>query len=514
MATLNKIDSNITGLRYAEEESLGVLPVTPVWVPLEPNSYADFGGQITTIARNPINPSRQRKKGVVTDLDSSGGFNTDLTQENLQDILQGFFFADLIRKDEVTALTAVTTTQYQKGAGMDVFSVGDLVMASGFTNSENNGLKRVTVVSATAITVAETLVAEAAPPSTAKLVAVGFQFTANDLVAVASTVNAKAKYTATTKDLTQLGLSPGEWVFVGGDTSGVAGNQFPTNAENNGFKRVFSVTATTLTIDKSSTSLVDETTAGGETIRIFFGRVLKNQLGTSIKRRTYNLERTLGAPESTQPTQVQAEYIEGAVPSEFTLNIGTADKITADLSFVGIDNTQRTGVEGVKTGTRPNITEADAFNTSSDFSRIKLALVDTVDENPLPLFAFVTELSIALNNNVSPNKAVGTLGAFEVTAGTFGVSGNLTAYFSDVTAVQAVRNNADITFDIVMAKANAGIVIDVPLITLGDGRPNVEQDQPITLPMSIDAATGAKISSTLDHTLLMVFFDYLPSLAM
>ncbi len=513
MALVNKIDSNVTGLRIAEELSLGVLPGTPIWTPYEPNSYSDFGGQITTIARTPISEGRQRKKGVVTDLDASGGFNTDLTQINIQDILQGFMFADLRPKTEfggASEITGVTTAPetYTAAAGLDAYALNNMVHAAGFTNAANNGLKVVTVATATVLTVAETLVAET-PPATATLVEVGVQG-ADDDIDVIVTGSLPVLQFQGVGDWTDFGLIPGEWIFVGGD---VADNQF-ANAVNNGFKRIFSITATDLTLDKSDADMVSDVSAGAKNIQIFFSRVLKNEsTSTLIKRRSYQAERTLGAPDDAIPAEIQSEYIVGAVPSEAVFNITQADKITVDLSFVGTDNEQRTGAVGVKSGTRPSIVEADAFNTSSDFTRIRLAIVEAADEAPVPLFAFVTELSVTVSNNLTPNKAVSVLGAFDITAGIFAVSASMTAYFSDVAAVSAVRNNSDITLDLAIVKANAGIILDLPMIALGDGRANIEADAPITLPLTVEAATGSKYDTTFDHTLMLNFFDFLPNAA-
>lgn len=514
MAAVNKIDSNVTGLRYAEEATYKTLPGTPDWEPLEPNSYADFGGQITTIARNPINEGRQRKKGVTTDLDASGGFNTDLTQTNLQDLLQGFFFANLIPKGEelVTAVDedASNPDEYEC-ASTTGFAVDDLIEGQNFTNSGNNTVNLVTaIVTDTSVEVATgTLTAEASPPATAQIVNVGHRFIVATVdIDATTTVNPRLVRASGSKDFTDFGLTPGEWIYIGGDT----GTFDFVNAANNGFKRVREVAATYIEFDKSPTAMVDET-GTGLTVEIFYGRVLKNRTGTDIVRRSYNLERQLGAPNDSSPSQIQAEYLTGQIPNEFTINIPTAEKVTCDLTFVGADSETIDGPTSLKTGNRPALVEADAFNTSSDVTRTKLSVFTNGTDAPTALFAFAQEVTITINNNVTGNKAVGTLGSFDATAGTFEVGGSITAYFADVDALTQVRNNADITFDIILVKSNSGVAIDLPLITLGDSRPNVSQDEPITIPLELEAATGAKIDTDLDHTMLMCFFDYLPNAA-
>ena len=504
MATGSNIDSNVTGLRYSEETSLGVANGSAVWYPLEPNEYADFGGEVVTVARNPINAGRQNKKGVVVDLNASGGFNTDLTSTNVQDIMQGFLWADFRRKGEEAVTAATGTTDLFSVALTAGFLVNDLIWASGFDNAANNGLHVVTAVNTdTSIEVLGSSLVTETPSGSPTIVNVGHQFAAGDLDVVDGT---PGSYTAATKDLTQLGLIPGEWIYVGGDSASLAF----TAAENNGFKRVKSITSGTLVIDKSDTSLSNESSTT-ETIQLFYGRVLKNESDPANQVcRSYQLERTLGDDGSG----TQSEYLVGSLCNEAVFNMSTADKITVDLGFVSTDHETRDGTTGVKAGSsRPALVEEDAFNTTSDFSRFKMATVSASEEAPTPLFAFLTEATLTVSNGVTPTKAIANLGSIGASTTNFTVSGQLTAYFADTTATAAVRNNADVTLDFTMAKGNTGITVDLPLITLGDGRVNVSQNEKITLPLSLEAATGAKVDSNMDHTMLMVFWDYLPTAA-
>lgn len=507
MAAVAKIESNVTGLSIAEESTIGVLPGTPIWIPYEPNSYSDFGGSVSTVARSPITTSRQRKKGAVTDVDSKGGFNSDLVYNGLQNLLQGFFFADFRTKNELSPTAAtVTTNVYTVPANGTGLKSGDIIWAKNFVNAANNGLKNVTASTGTSVTVTESLATESIAGGTAFISRVGYKGASGDITMTVS--GSTITLGATAKNLTELGLIPGEWIYIGGDT---AGTQFAT-AANNGWARVKSVAASAIVLDKTQNTAV--TDAGtGKTIQIFVGRCLKNEaLVASQKRRTYTLERSLGAPDSASPSQIQGQYVSGAVPSEMKLNLKGQNKVDIDLSFMGTQSSVVTGPTGLKAGTRSTLNSGTIFNTSSDFSRIKLASADSV--NPAALVPFFTEITLSLNNNVSPNKALGVLGAFDMTAGNFVVTMDITGYFNDVAAISSVIANSNITFDCIMAAANVGVAIDIPLMTLGNGLPAVEQDKPITIPLSSDAVSAEFIDPNMAHTMLMNFYDYLPNAAM
>lgn len=506
--TINKIDSNLTGLAYAEETTLGVLPGSPVFYALEPNTYSDFGGDVKTVARAFINPARQNYKGAVVDLTATAGFNIDVTKSNLMRLMQGYFFADARQKPRTNSLNGapivltgvIAGNEITAAAGLSPFGkAGMILLASGFGVPSNNGLLVVASGTSTEVTVANTLTIET-PPAGASLCNVGFQFASADAAIV---VNSGIPSLQTTvADFTTMGLIPGEWVFVGGDSSSLA------FANNGGFARISSIAAHLLTFDDVTWSPVAE--AGtGKTVQMFFGTVIKNESTPSlIKRRSYTLERTLG----TGPDGAQGEYVSGAVADQFTLNVKQATKLDADLTFVGVNNFQ---VDGTVTtllslaGTMTAAPGEDAYNTSQNLYRAKMAINDPTTAAPTSLFAYVSDANIVIKNSVTANKAIGVLGAFDTTEGVFDVSGTITAYFDSVAAIQAIRNNASVGYSAIFAYENAGMIFDIPLITLGGGRMAVVKDQPVTVPL-----TSAGAANKNNYTLLSNWFDYLPTVAM
>lgn len=623
-----KIDSNATGLSFAET-ICGRLPTIeddgylPTWYEMEPNSYSDFGGSITTTARRPINASRQRKKGVTTDLNAGGGANQDFTQTNFNRLMQGFLFADARQKvtthplngDPVVITGAVASTDtYTAAAGLSVFRAGMLVLVSGFATAANNGVKLVTAVDDDAITVAEGLTDET-PVDTVTIQAVGWQLAnagtnmalvgalgeltltgaapvaatgtieidavaaaetvtvggveytfvativdpydvliggtddetaanlaasingdvvgtpANPLVSAEATTNvvtvtaliagaagneieleeAATDVTLSGANLTsgagfsffETGLIVGEWLYLGADT---ASQRF---ANNNGYARISAITDQTILFDKTTFEPAAETGTGKD-IRIWVGDTFKNEKDPELViTRYYEFERTLGRDGDG----VQTEYLTRAVLNEFTLNIplpeGEDAKLNADITILAGDSEQRTGAEGRKAGPFVPAPGEDAYNTASHIVRMRMAVIDPATSRPSPLFAYITEGNLSINNNVTPVKAVANLGSIDVNVGNFDVGGEITAIFSTVLATRAIRNNADVTLDFIAAAANAGFVFDIPLLSLGGGIIDVEPGREVRVPLELYGAENEN-----EYTLLYTNWAYLPTLAM
>jgi len=593
----DKIDANLVGFAIAEEASAKVLSATPVFYTREPNSFDDFGGNYSMTARRPFSPSRQNKKGVITDLDADGGFNEDVTMGNMQWPLQGFFFANLRKTAEqvawgaafsqaftaaasdvvtiaahglttgdgpfnvastttlpaglaaatdywvavinantfylcATRANAVASTPVpvnitDAGTGTHTMSrpsyavastddfvmnnpanvvVGSLVLGSGFTNAANNALHVVNGVTGGHVSTSSALADEAVPPAAAKLKLVGYQFDNGSVdVTVAAGVMRLTRASGT-DDYTTLGLIEGQWVFIGGDATA---NKFVNNLP--GYARIANggIAAASITFDKTTFTPQAETGTGLD-IRMFFGDMLRNEDDPDlILTRYYRTQRSLGRDANG----VQSENLEGAVANEMTWNSplpGADAKVTVDLSYVAMTNTRRTGTQGLLSSqvgaTLVAALGEDAINTAKNVYRLRMSIVDPATLNPTALFAKVTEFTISVNNNVSPAKAQGVLGAFDMNVGRFEVSGDLTAYFSTVEAIGAIEDNDDVTFDAIYSRDNKAIVYDLPLIALGGGRLEVEQDAAIMVPLESNAA-----ESPFGFTAALHFMPYVPN---
>ena len=514
---VNKIDSNFTGLRYALEvvgqpktlpgaQIGGAGPVVAgagaVWKELEPNTYSDFGGTTTLKTRNPIVANRQQRKGRAVDLEAKAGFTIDFTSDNMLDFMPLYFFADwrsssVQEVDEPTSVVAPAGGNpgyYAKPQGMvGKAAVGSLVLAFGFGQEANNGLKTVSVITNDDMSVTDPgIVAEAAPPATSGLKVVGLVGQAGDLTINAANANGP-ELLSTILDFTTLDLIPGQWVYIGGDT--------PTSAfgeeGNNGFARIFTIAPHTIVFDKTQNAMTTDAGAG-MSVELFFGDFIKNENDPSlIVPQTVQFERSLSS--------AGFEYLPGSYANELTVEMKSADKIELTLAFVSL-TAEEAEFADRKAGAFPDITtDPEAYNTSTDLIRIRASGQDSA----APLFAFMQTMSLKISNNVSPLKALSVFGAFDVSIGDFVVNGDITAYFSDLAAVTAVRKAESLTVDFVLALDNRGWLFDIPELTFDKGTLNVTKDQPITIPVGIVAAED----DVLKTTLMATYFSYLPDAA-
>lgn len=512
---MGRVLTNNTGLRYSIESSLGVQP-TSGWKLLEPNSISTFGATITTVARDPISNLRQRRKGAITDLDSAVEFDADLTIDSFNDFIEGFCFATGINADLTIPSTSVaTSTDAYTVAALTAaqadkleFSAAEyatLIFGRGFTNAGNNGLKSVDAdiaSSATEISVAENLVDEGSPPANARVELAGLRSlaAAADLTwdYDAGSETAQLISAADITDFSQFGLTPGQFVHIGSpDGSGGVTNAFENMAAHDiyGYARILSIDATggTITFDKLDATLkFDDLDAPTTAVDILFGDFIRNVAvdATDFLERSFHFEaawENLGNPSGDE-----YEYAAGNYCNSLAFNLPLTDKASLTAGFVGTDTEQATSSRATGASSALLPLGTGAFNTTSDILRLRITEVDETG-----LTTDFKNVTLTLNNNVSPEKVLGLLGAKYLNTGNFEVNLEAQLLFTNSDVTGAIRANRTLTMDFRLANDDGAIYFDIPSLTLGGGDRELPVDESVLINLTGEAFNDDTLGTSL-----------------
>lgn len=509
---MGRVLTNNVGLVYSIESALGVAGT--VWKQLEPNDIPAMGAEITTVARSPISRSRQRRKGTITDLDSAVEVEHDLTVSVFRDFIEGFMFARGVNTD-VTELTAASaTTGPNTYAGLTAlvaaqapkFNINSLLWVTGGA-SQNNGLKTVSVAAATSnttLTVGETLVAETAP------LVVSF---AGRRIPSASTptwdwdaVNKTATLTSTGigTALAALGLTVGQMAHVGSIASlgGAIQNAFQNSVANDmyGYARVRSISANAVVFDKVAARLqFDDLTAPATPVDLVFGEFVRNvPVGNAdYLERSFQFEASF--PNLGTGGAENYEYGVGNFCNEVSFELPLADKAMASFAFIGTDTEPTTAVRksGASAASLPRKTSA--LNTTSDLARLRINRVDDTG-----LTTDFKSITLTLNNNVSPEKVLGKLGARFMNTGNFEVDVETQVLFSSPDVTAAIRQNTTVTMDFILQNDDGAIAIDLPSVTLGGGDREFPANESVLMNVTTQAFADPVLNTSLGVSIFPV----------
>lgn len=489
---------------YAVEQSVGVLPTTPVWKLLEPNTINAFGSTITTVERTPISKDRQARKGTVTDLDSAVEHDADWTMDSFEDFIASFIFANWqnssaqmysIKSGTGAGNLAAAAAAYTHDALGAAFAQNTLVFARGFSNAVNNGLFAVAAAATTTNTPIAGGAQVAETPSlqqAAQLETAGFRFADLTWDDTAKQIGSVAV------DLTTLGLSLGQFIRVG---SGA--NDF-TNGAIMG--RITAITSALITLDKITNIGTGTLNGGGNEVAsavdLLYGRFFKN---VSVDDSDYleqylQFEAAFNNLASPGPGD-EYEYAKGNLANQVTFTLPLTDKATIGFGFIGTDTEPPTGSRATGAATPQNPVKTGALNTSADIARLRITELDETG-----LSTCFKSMALTLNNNVSPEKCLGVLGAQFMNTGNFLVTLEAELLFTNGKVIEAIRQNRTVTMDFGVENDDGGIWVDIPAMTLGNGARSFPVNESILVTLSGNAFGDPTLGTSIGVSL----FPYMP----
>lgn len=261
------------------------------------------------------------------------------------------------------------------------------------------------------------------------------------------------------------GIAAGDWIEVSDGT-------------NTNYMRVASVTnGDTLVVEG-----INHTVATG-TLTVVQGSEITN--GSTQKYFTFEKAYLDHSP-------VTYEYLRGMVPGTMSLTTSSSAIVTGSFGFTGFSHqATTTRVAGASDQAAP---AGVTYNASSN--------VATIAEGGSNGLNIATEISIEIDNNLRELNAIGTLGAAEIGAGTFSVSGSIQTYFEDATMLDKLINNTETSLSFAFTDgAGTTMIFDLPSIKFSEGVPEVPgKNEDVMLNLGFQAFANSTLGYTMKVT--------------
>ncbi len=417
--------TNRSKTSYVVEVTKGVIPTTPVFQEMRVTSN-QLAYAPSRVISSEIRADRQVSDQILVDLNNGGQVGIELSFAAHDDMIEAAFQGTWVNSpriivatldteiSDVTDATAATTVTVASGLGTP-FLAGMLVYTSGFTTTGNNGkLLKVVSSGSTSIVFAPTSLATeaAAIPVGARLQVVGFQFASGDLVAVTSGGNA---LTCTAANFVNIGFQVGDWIKIGGDTTGLL---FAGTAADNGMAHVSAVTATRLSFDIVPVGWLADAGAT-RTMQVFKGDFVKN----GVTQRGFTIER-----QQQDITVPIFEYFVGSQLDQLSLSYKASSIITGSFTFMGQTPTDVTLCSTTTRASGASDISPPSNSVLNATSNVKQFMFGGV---AVGTPSYVLELGFDLKNNLGRETAVSILGASGIRDGEIALTGNLNVYVGD-----------------------------------------------------------------------------------
>ena len=507
---MGRVLTNAINASYTIESELGTAGTE--WKVLEPNTISTFGAEITTVARDPISKNRQRRKGTVTDLDSSMEFEHDLGISVFEDFVEGFAFARAVNHEMSIPFTAVsadgeytvpalTQTQADKiKAVNDQYAT--LFQPKNAANPNNNrlfhcedaGVAGATAIDGRAISNETNFQAETGANGVLELAGVRF---------TAGSGNPALSYDTTTRRLTVTAASGAtnfRWQDLGVTVGQVVGIMQWRTDNVIGYGRVVSRDGLVLVLDKVSPALRTQAQIT-ENMDVLFGRYVRNVPvdDDDYIERSFQFE--VEFPNLGDNNATEYQYSIGNFCNSMAFNLPLTDKSTMTMNFIGTDTENPTATRKAGAAGAAELVDTVAFNTSEDIARLR---VTEVDEDGIS--TDFKSLTFTINNNVSAEKVLGKLGARFMNTGNFEIDIEATMLFSNGRVVNKIRDNETVSMDFILHNDNGGIAIDAPSMTLGGGSREFPVNETVTISVTAQAFQDATLGTSIGISL----FPFLP----